>query len=51
MEKDIKWLSDLVQCDLCNHVWRAVYPDGIEKLECPHCHYMVTFEIINNTDE
>ncbi len=42
------WESSKVKCDLCNREWVAVRPEGIERLECPNCHNMVSFENINN---
>ncbi len=37
-----------VKCNMCNHIWVAVRPEGLEKLECPHCGGMVNFENIDN---
>ena len=31
----------VVECSLCAHKWRAVYPDNYNKLECPNCHKSV----------
>ena len=50
VEEMIKWLGEYVQCDLCNHKWTAVFPKTVEKLECPNCKNMVTFEIITIDD-
>lgn len=36
--------SSLVKCDLCNHKWVAVRPEGLLKLECPNCNNISTFE-------
>jgi hypothetical protein len=33
-----------VKCDLCGRTWIAVRPEGLERLECPTCHNMVTFD-------
>ena len=33
-----------VECDVCQHKWIAVRPQGLEKLECPNCGGMVGFE-------
>lgn len=33
-----------VQCFVCNHLWVAVRPKGVKKLECPNCKGMVDFE-------
>ena len=37
-----------VKCDLCNHEWVAVRPEGLIKLECPNCGNMVYFENIES---
>jgi transposase-like protein len=31
------WEVAKVECPLCTQEWIAVYPSGVEKLECPHC--------------
>lgn len=36
----------MVQCDLCNHKWVAVRPQGLKELECPNCNNVTTFENI-----
>ena len=36
--------ASLVKCDLCNYKWVAVRPLGIEKLECPKCIKLCSFE-------
>lgn len=38
--------TSLVMCDLCNHEWVAVRPDGLTELECPNCNNMVQFSNI-----
>lgn len=38
--------TSYVQCDLCTERWVAVRPTGTQKLECPNCENMVTFENI-----
>jgi len=35
-----------VKCDLCSYTWVAVRPEGLTKIECPHCGNMVNFENI-----
>jgi len=40
------WEASKVKCDLCGYEWWAVRPDGLIKLECPHCHYVAYFENI-----
>lgn len=42
------WESSKVKCDLCNREWIAVRPEGIDRLECPNCHNIASFENINN---
>lgn len=32
-----------VRCDLCSHIWIAVRPAELSKLECPNCGNMVEF--------
>jgi len=36
-----------VQCDICNHIWIAVRPEGLVKLECPHCGIIGFFENVD----
>ena len=43
--------TSLVKCDLCNHEWVAVRPEGLEKLECPKCNNIANFENINSNDD
>jgi hypothetical protein len=45
-----KWEGEYVQCDLCNYKWVAVFPAGIEKIECPNCHNLVNYEIITEDE-
>lgn len=47
-EVDKGWLGSLVKCDLCTHMWVAVYRVELDdkKLECPNCENMVHFERI-----
>lgn len=45
-----KWSGERIQCDLCNYIWIAVFPTGIEKIECPNCRHLVTYEIITEDD-
>lgn len=35
-----KWAKDLVQCDICEHKWWAVYIAGAKQLQCPNCNQM-----------
>lgn len=37
-----------VKCDICNYSWVAVRPFGLEKLECPKCGNLSSFENDNN---
>lgn len=37
-----------IKCNICTNVWIAVFPQSIDKLECPHCNLMVDFEIIRD---
>jgi len=47
MEKQEKGFEvSLTACDLCGHKWVAVRPEGLIKLEFPHCGNMVYFENI-----
>lgn len=43
-DNDDGWVAGYVQCDLCNHKWAAVYPTKLNRIECPNCSNMVTFE-------
>ena len=38
--------SSFVKCDLCNHKWVAVRPEGLTELECPNCRNIASFENI-----
>lgn len=38
------WCGGPVQCDICTYQWVAVYPAQLDKLECPNCSNMVSFE-------
>jgi hypothetical protein len=40
------WAADYIQCDLCSHKWTAVYPEELDRLECPNCSNIVMFEKI-----
>lgn len=42
-ELEKRWAGGSVKCMICNHIWIAVYPDGIPKIECPNCGNMVSF--------
>ena len=43
MSEKEKWEVSLVRCDICNHFWAAVRPEGTEKLECPNCKNICNF--------
>lgn len=45
--KEVLWSEERVKCDLCSYNWVAVYPQDIERLECPNCSNMVYYEIEN----
>ena len=47
--KEVKesWVGSLVQCDICTHIWVAVFEVHCDYLECPHCHSMTHYDIIN----
>lgn len=51
-EDDYKgpWEASYVQCDLCEYRWTAVFPAGLERLECANCGNMATFECIETED-
>ncbi len=38
------WVGAQMGCDLCGHRWTAVYYQASEKLQCPECKNMVSFE-------
>lgn len=44
--KDCKWSGARVKCFICNYEWIAVFLSNCERLECPHCHNMVLYEVI-----
>ena len=39
-----QWTFGNVKCDLCGHIWVAVYCIYSEKLECPNCHNMTNYD-------
>jgi len=41
-----EWAGAKVQCDICTYQWIAVFNVNCERLECPNCHNMVEYEII-----
>lgn len=43
---DCNWSGARVKCFICNHEWIAVFSSDCERLECPHCHNMVLYEVI-----
>ena len=43
-----EWIGSEVECDLCGHHWIAVFPAECDRLECPNCENMVTYEVIDN---
>jgi DNA-directed RNA polymerase subunit RPC12/RpoP len=43
-----EWIGSEVECDLCSHKWVAVFLAECERLECPNCGNMVTYEVIDN---
>lgn len=43
-ENEEGWTADYIQCDLCSHKWACVYPEELDRLECPNCNNMVMFE-------
>jgi DNA-directed RNA polymerase subunit RPC12/RpoP len=45
-DNDTTWRSDYIECDLCSHKWASVYPEELDRLECPNCNNMVMFEKI-----
>ena len=46
----ISWCGSKVQCDLCGHIWVWVFPVECEKLECPNCHNIGMYEIVEEDD-
>lgn len=43
-EEKTNWTANHIQCDLCNHKWTSVYPEELDRIQCPNCDNMVTFE-------
>lgn len=35
-----------VQCDICNNEWDASFNPTLDKLECPRCHQMTDYQIL-----
>jgi DNA-directed RNA polymerase subunit RPC12/RpoP len=46
-DNETEWSANYIQCDLCNHKWASVYPNELDRLECPNCSNMVMFETFN----
>lgn len=46
-DNETEWSANYIQCDLCNHKWTSVYPNELDRLECPNCSNMVMFETFN----
>ena len=46
--EDKGWIGSGVECDLCGHHWIAVFASECDRLECPNCGNMVTFEVIDD---
>lgn len=42
----MEWIGNKVKCDICNHIWIAVFHIYSEKLKCPHCRNMANYELI-----
>lgn len=49
MEDEKGWIAAEIQCDLCSYKWVGVYWHECEKLECPNCSNMSTFEVLKYT--
>ena len=45
------WIGAKVKCDLCDHIWIAVFHETSIRLECPYCKNIVDFEIITDVNE
>lgn len=45
MEENKVWVTEKVQCDLCNHEWIAIHHMDSKRLECPNCENMAYYEI------
>lgn len=45
------WIPAQVMCNCCSHIWIAVYPAELEKLECPNCENMTIFNVIKYTEQ
>lgn len=43
------WVVSYVKCDTCTHDWVGVRLDYLDKLECPNCHNLTTFEILKDS--
>jgi ribosomal protein S27E len=46
VEPETGWIGGRIKCDVCSNEWLAVYHNTSEKLECPNCENMVTYELI-----
>jgi hypothetical protein len=42
-ENEEGWTADYIKCDLCSHKCVCVYPEELDRLECPNCNNMVMF--------
>ena len=45
-KREIGHVASKVQCSLCSFYWIAVRPNGVEKLECPNCKNVCSYEDI-----
>lgn len=45
LNKYTGWTASKVQCNFCSHDWIAAFHITNEKLECPNCGNMTSYEI------
>lgn len=45
------WVAAKIQCDMCNYIYVSVYWHECERLECPNCTMMATFDILENCSD
>jgi len=46
LNKNTGWIGSKVICGTCNNEWIAVFHSTTDKLECPNCTNLSSFEII-----
>jgi hypothetical protein len=43
------WIKNLVECDICENQWNALYLEQTPQLQCPNCKQMADYKILTPT--